>query len=138
MTGFEIFWPPAAHALLVFVLYGLLGWRRARAVRAGGVELEAFRENRGEPAESLVVKNSIANQFELPVLFHTVCILMYITESDNIATLGLAWLFVASRYAHAYVHITSNRLSHRSLLFALGFVLLVILWVWLAVWMALS
>lgn len=138
MTGFEIFWPSVAHAVLVFILYGLLGWRRHRAVRAGLVDQQAFRENRSEPAESLVVKNNLANQFELPVLFHVVCVLLYITESDNIATLGLAWLFVVSRYAHAYVHVTSNRLAYRSPLFGIGFVLLAILWIWLGAWMALS
>lgn len=136
MTGYEIFWPPVAHAILVFILYGLLGYRRALAVKAGRVDRSDFRENRGEPSESLAVKNCLANQFELPVLFHTVCVLFYMTESDNIVTLALASLFVLTRYAHAYVHVTSNNLAHRSPLFALGFLLVVAMWIWLAVWMA--
>ncbi|MDK1384471.1 MAPEG family protein [Sinorhizobium sp. 8-89] len=138
MTGFEIFWPMVAHALLVFALYALLSARRVSLVRTGKVEASQFRENRHEPAESLVVRNSIANQFELPVLFHICCVLLYITEADNLVSLGLAWLFVALRYVHAAVHVTSNRLRYRRPLFITGFVTLLAMWGWLCVWMATS
>lgn len=97
-----------------------------------------FRENRDEPGESLIVRNSIANQFELPVLFHLCCVLLYLTEADNLLSLGLAWLFVALRYAHAFIHVTSNRLRYRQPLFMAGFLVLVAMWTWLSVWMAMS
>lgn len=138
MTGFEIFWPIVAHVLLVFVLYALLSFRRMRLVRAGKVHAAQFRENRDEPSESLVVNNSIANQFELPVLFYVCCVLLYITEADNIVSLALAWLFVALRCVHAFVHVTSNRIRHRRPLFMAGVATLFLMWTWLAVWMAMS
>ncbi|MGH6805799.1 MAG: MAPEG family protein [Ensifer adhaerens] len=138
MTGFEIFWPMVAHVLLVFVLYALLSIRRVGLVRAGKVQVSQFRENRDEPGESLVVRNSIANQFELPVLFHVCCVLLYITEADNIVSLALAWLFVASRYLHAFVHVTSNRIRYRRPLFMAGVATLGGMWIWLSVWMAMS
>ncbi|OOG66569.1 MAPEG family protein [Sinorhizobium sp. A49] len=136
MTGFEIFWPMVAHVLLVFVLYALLSFRRVGLVKAGKVQVSQFRENREEPGESLVVRNSIANQFELPVLFHVCCVLLYITEADNIVSLVLAWLFIASRYLHAFVHVTSNRIRYRRPLFMAGFATLGGMWIWLSVWMA--
>jgi hypothetical protein len=136
MTGFEIFWPMVAHVLLVFVLYALLSYRRVGLVKAGKVQVSQFRENREEPGESLVVRNSIANQFELPVLFHVCCVLLYITEADNIVSLVLAWLFIASRYLHAFVHVTSNRIRYRRPLFMAGFATLGGMWIWLSVWMA--
>ncbi len=136
MTGFEIFWPLVAHVLLVFVLYALLSFRRVGLVRAGKVQVSQFRENRDEPTESLVVRNSIANQFELPVLFHICCVLLYITEADNIVSLLLAWLFVASRYLHAFVHVTSNRIRYRRPIFMAGVAALGGMWIWLALWMA--
>lgn len=140
MTGYEIFWPMVAHVVLVFILYGLLGLRRSAMVKAGRANRSQFRENqaRDEPAESLVVRNSIANQFELPVLFYACCVALYMAEADNLPTVILAWLFVASRYAHAYVHVTSNNLRYRGPLFASGFAILFFMWLWLAVWMALS
>ncbi|MCG5479942.1 MAG: MAPEG family protein [Ensifer alkalisoli] len=138
MTGFEIFWPVLAHVALIFSLYAPLSRRRVALVRAGKVEASQFRENREEPGESLVVRNSIANQFELPVLFYVCCVLLYVTEGDNLAAVGLAWLFVALRYAHAFVHVTSNRLKFRRPLFMACFVTLVALWAWLATWMAMN
>ncbi|PLU01366.1 MAPEG family protein [Sinorhizobium medicae] len=138
MTGFEIFWPMVAHVALVFALYALLSARRVALVKAGKIEASVFRKNRDEPDESLVVRNSIANQFELPVLFHLCCVLLYVTEADNILSLGLAWLFVALRYAHAVIHVTGNRLRYRRPLFMAGFLVLVAMWTWLSVWMAMS
>jgi hypothetical protein len=138
MTGYEMFWPLLAHAVLVFILYGLLSIRRSAGVKAGKIQKEQFRENRDEPAESLVVRNSIANQFELPVLFYAVSIVLFITEADNLPAVILAWIFVVSRYAHAFVHVTSNNLRYRSPLFALGFLVVVAMWGWLGIWMAFS
>lgn len=140
MTGYEMFWPMVAHAVLVFILYALLGWRRRILVQAGRIRISQFRENHAadEPAESLVVRNSIANQFELPLLFHACCIVLYVTQADNLPAVILAWIFVATRYAHAFVHVTSNNLRYRSPLFALGFVVLAGMWVWLGIWLAFS
>jgi hypothetical protein len=135
MTGYEMFWPIIAHATLVYILYALLGYRRKKMVKAGKVRVSDYRENRSEPPESLFVKNSIANQYELPMLFYACCVLLYMTEADNLIAVVLAWIFVALRYAHAYVHVTSNRIRYRSPLFAAGYVVLGVMWVWLAVWM---
>ena len=131
-------WPVIAHVALVFCLYLLLSMRRMRAVREGRARPEQFRENREEPAESLVVKNALANQFELPVLFYAVSILLYLVDADNPATVAGGWLFVALRYAHAYVHVTSNRLRYRRPLFIAGLAVLFLLWIWLGVWLALT
>ena len=131
-------WPMIAHVALVFCLYWMLSKKRVAAVRSGRVEAAQFRENLQEPAESLLVNNNIKNQFELPVLFHVVCLVLYVTTADNWGTVALSWLFVASRFAHAYVHVTSNRLRYRRPLFMLGFFTLVALWVWQAVWLALN
>ncbi|WP_119254398.1 MAPEG family protein [Shinella zoogloeoides] len=131
-------WPMIAHAALIFGLYILLSTRRVGAVRDGRAKAEQFRENRDEPAESLVVKNAIANQFELPVLFYAVSILLYLVDADNPVTVVGGWLFVALRYAHAYVHVTSNRLRYRRPLFIASLLVAMMLWLWLAVWLALT
>lgn len=131
-------WPMVAHAALVFGLYFLLSSKRVGAVREGRVKAEQFKENREEPLESLLVRNNLKNQFELPVLFHVVCIVLYMTTADNVVTVALAWVFVLSRYLHSYVHLTSNRLRHRRPIWIFGYFILVALWVWLAVWLALN
>jgi len=140
VTGYEMFWPMVAHAVLVFILYALLGWRRRVVVRAGRIQPAQFRENHAanEPAESLAVRNSLANQFELPLLFHVCCIVLYTTQADNLLSVILAWIFVVTRYAHAFVHVTSNDLRYRSPLFTLGFLALAGMWAWLGIWLAFS
>jgi hypothetical protein len=50
--------------------------------------------------------------------------------------LVVAWLFVASRYLHALVHVTSNRLMVRQRLFSLGFIFNLVLWVLFAIHIA--
>lgn len=137
MTGFEMFWPLVAHAFLVFCLYALLVVRRAAVVRAGKVERIAFRENLAEPEESRVVNKAIANQFELPVIFYAVSVLLFMTEADNIVAVVLAWFFVAARYLQVAMHLTGN-LPLRRLSFMLGFVSVFLLWLWLVAWMATS
>lgn len=131
-----ILWPMIAHAALVFAIYFLLGVRRKAAVQSGGASPARFRDNRDEPAESLLARNNLANQFELPVLFHAVCLALYATAGANWIAVTLAWIFVATRYIHAFVHVTSNDLRLRSPAFAAGFIVLALMWGWLALHLA--
>ena len=132
MTQTGIFWPMMAHVVLVYAVYVLIGMRRKRAVENGSAKVSQFRENRDEPPESLFVRNNLANQFELPVLFHAACLALFVTGHASALAIGLAWVFVLSRYAHAYVHVTSNRIRYRQPLFAVGFLGLGLMWLMLA------
>lgn len=133
-----MFWPMIAHVFLVFLLYGLLIIRRNKYTFKDRESAIKLRDHGEEAHESRLVNRNIANQFELPVLFHIACLLLYITDADNVVTVVLAWLFVLSRYVHSYVHVTSNRLRQRRALFGIGFALVVCLWAWLAIWLALE
>ncbi|MCO5156448.1 MAG: MAPEG family protein [Aquamicrobium sp.] len=128
MTQTAIFWPMIAHVALIVILYALLGQRRAAAVKAGKAKISQFRENLNEPEDSLFVRNCLSNQFELPVLFHIVCLALHVTGGDGAWAVALAWLFVLSRYAHAAIHVTSNRIRHRQPAFIAGFAVLIVLW----------
>ncbi|MEN3147193.1 MAPEG family protein [Neorhizobium sp. IRAMC:178] len=131
-------WPMIAHAALVFFLYWLLSKKRSMAVKSGSAKAGQFRENREEPPESLAVHNNLKNQFELPVLFYAVCLMLYVSTADNWGSVALAWVFVLSRYVHSYVHLTSNRLRYRRPIFILGFFAVMAMWAWLAIWLVLN
>lgn len=133
MNQTAIFWPMIGHVALVVVLYAMLGLRRKAAVEAGSAKISQFRENQIEPAESLFVRNAIANQFELPVLFHVVCLALYATGGAGAAAVVLAWVFTLSRYVHSFIHVTSNRIRFRQPAFMLGFAVVLVLWAILAV-----
>ena len=132
-SGAAIFWPMIAHVVLVVALYALLAIRRGAAVKAGQAKVSQFRENLNEPQTSLFVKNSLASQFELPVLFYIACLSLHVTGGDGWLAVVLAWLFTLSRYAHAFIHVTTNRIRQRQPAFTAGFVALIGLWVVFAV-----
>lgn len=128
-----IFWPVIAHVVMVFAIYGQLFARRVGAVKAGRASLAAFRENREEPAESVIIRNSLQNQFESPTLFYIACIALFVTGHATIYPVLLAWAWVISRLAHAYIHVTTNRLRQRFPAFVAGVAILALMWLWLAV-----
>lgn len=132
MSGNAIFWPMLVQVAIVYVIYGLLSRRRVRAIKAGSARTSQFRENEAEPPESLFARNSLTNQFELPVLFFAACLSLYVTDAASTVPVVLAWLFALSRVVHAWIHVTTNRIRYRRPAFALGYFVLGAMWVWLA------
>lgn len=128
MSQTAIFWPMIAHVALVYAVYLLVSNRRVGAVKAGRADAGVFRERRAEPDESVTAVNNLANQFELPVLFHAVCLCFFVTQGVSGLVLALAWVFVVSRYLHAFVHVGGNRLRHRRPAFIAGFLVLALMW----------
>ena len=131
MNQTAILWPMLAQVLLVYLVYLVLGVRRYGAIRTGAAKPQQFKLRSTEPEPSVTAANNVANQFELPVLFYAACLSYVVTDKVTAVPLVLAWLFVASRYAHAFVHVTTNKLFWRSRAFQLGWLLLLILWLWL-------
>ena len=68
------------------------------------------------------------NQFELPVLFYLLGILSVLTRQADLFFVVAAWIFVATRVLHAFVHLTSNRLALRGPFFIVGAFVLTIMW----------
>jgi len=116
-----IFLPMLGHILLVLWMYIHLGRVKFKAKKEGLVDVKrASLHNDGWPENVLQVVNNVKNQFELPSLFHIICIIFFLTQSVNLAVFGLATLFCVSRYAHAYVHVTSNYVPIRLRFFIIG------------------
>ncbi|MER2535827.1 MAG: MAPEG family protein [Rhizobiaceae bacterium] len=136
MNETAILWPLLAQVALTYVVYAVLGYRRREAVLRHGASPDNFRLRTTEPESSATVANNLSNQYELPVLFYVVCLGLYVTQGVSAVTLLLAWLFVLARIAHAFIHLTSNRVSRRGLAFAVGYVLLGVLWLWFALHVA--
>jgi hypothetical protein len=125
MSSNHIFWPVLAQVLLTLVMFIVLGARKAKAIKAGKVNREqAALDNRVWPEYVVKVSNNIANQFEVPMLFYILCVVLYSINAAGTVAIVLAWLFVASRYAHAWVHVGSNYVPVRMPLFMVGCVVL--------------
>ena len=132
MSNTAIFWPLIIQTGLIYAIYLIASGRRQRAVRAGKVRAAEFKVPMIEPEPSATAIRNLINQFELPFLFYVVCVVLYMVNGVNYPVLFLAWVFVASRICHSYVHITSNDVRKRRPLFILGYVVNAMLWLWLA------
>lgn len=139
----SIFLPMLANMLIVLVLYYLLGLRKKRACREGTVD-DSRRALHADawPDYVMQVNNCIRNQFELPVLFYVVSMILWALNAVNLWVLVAAWAFVLLRFSHAYVHVGSNFLPLRRRLFSFATLVMVGLWVialgrWFMAWVAL-
>lgn len=133
-----LFWPMFAMAALTFLV-----WLRMFQTRVG--EMKRRRIHPQSVAQSAqmaqMVEDSRAadnfrNLFELPVLFYAAMLLSMHAGIESTAMLVLAWVFVALRALHSYIHCTYNRVMDRFKAYVLsGFVLWTIwgllVWNWL-------
>jgi hypothetical protein len=73
------------------------------------------------------------NLLELPVLFYVVCLLMLTTGSFDSVQVSLAWVFVMTRYVHAFIYIGFNYVPLRFAAFLTGVIALAVIWTRFAV-----
>ena len=121
MKGDLIFWPVLVMVLLTLLIYVRLIKVKIREMRAGKVDMARRGLHEDAWGEAVLqINNNIRNQFELPVLFYVVCGVLWALEAVGILALVAAWLFVISRVAHAWVHLTSNYIPNRRRFFTAG------------------
>jgi hypothetical protein len=109
MSDFTFLLPVFVQVALTFALLFRMGRMRTRAISRGEVKIRDIAL--GQPAwPEAIIKAARAfhNQLETPPLFYAWAAFTLITHKMDWLGLGLAWLFVAVRMVHAYVHSTSN------------------------------
>ncbi len=133
-------YPMFAMVVLTAVVLATLFRSRVGAVRQGLVSTTYFRVYQGEvePESSAKPARHFANLFEAPVLFYVVCLAAMITQFTGVAMQALAWLYVAARIAHAYVHLGGNRLKNRIRVYFFSWFVLLTMWVYLVAGVAMS
>ena len=122
--------PLFVEVILTFALLFWAGALRSGDLRSQTVQPEdiALRQLNW-PQRTAQVSNAYSNQTELPTLFYILTLLAYFTHHAGILFVVLAWVFVIFRLLHAYVHVTSNIVNLRGMLFGLGSVVLAVMWV---------
>lgn len=122
--------PALAQVALTFIILLELGRRRLGALRRGDARIPDVAL--GQPAwpeAALQCANSFRNQFEIPVLFYVLTGFAHIAGKADYLFVVLAWIFVVSRIVHAGVHITSNDVKTRFLVFVFGVAVLILMWI---------
>ena len=109
MNNNLIFLPVLLQVMLTLGLYIYLAAAKSRAVKLGQIneERRVLYED-AWPESVQKINNAIRNQFEVLVLFYVLVSVFWSVGMVNAFTYLLAWLFVLSRLAHAYVHTGSN------------------------------
>ena len=118
---------------LALGLLWYLGTIRIPMVMKGEVRVDDIALDRNAwPARERQASNAFDNQFQLPVLF-CVGALLALYFGPTIFEVLLAWLFVVTRYVHAYVHVTDNHVVRRFAAYFAGLLILCVLWLDLVV-----
>jgi hypothetical protein len=116
----------------VALTFGLLFWMaRARigALKRGETKMaDVALGQMNWPPRAQQISNSYLSQFQVPVLFYVLTILVIITRHADFLFVVLAWLFVLTRLLHVYIHTGSNYVRHRFNAFAAGVFILAAMW----------
>jgi hypothetical protein len=126
--------PVFVEVALTFVLMFWMARARVTAVSGGECKIKdiALRQPNW-PVTVTQIGNAYHNQLELPLLFYVLTIFAYLTKLADLLFIVMAWLFVLSRLAHAYVFVTDNNVPRRFRAFAVGVFTLLAMWIIFAV-----
>jgi hypothetical protein len=122
--------PLLVQVALTFALLLRLAALRTRALARKEVRPRDIALGQKAWPEALQqIANAFENQFELPVLFYLITVLAVIAHKDDLLFVILAWIFVASRLVHAFIHTGSNIVRLRGAAYGIGMLVLVAMWV---------
>lgn len=116
-----ILWPLLAHLGIVFFLYAWLTVARMSAVKAGETEYSCFVLGRDEPLHVARITRNLANQFELPMVFYALVILLIALGQVTVFDIAAAWVFVAGRVVHTLVQTLTDNVVLRGRVFMINF-----------------
>jgi hypothetical protein len=103
---------------------------RFAAARAGRVDPRFYKvfKGEGEPPELAAASRNVANLTEMPTLFYAGTAIAFAAGEAGTLLVALGWAYVALRFAHTAVHVTSNRVLWRFRAFLASWVVLVAFW----------
>ena len=129
MQNTLIIYPAIFMIFLTLFLYTKNYLDNVKAKKNKSIKFSYFKIYQGEVPEYVAVsRQTLKNQFELPLFFYFLISLILIFDIVTIVDLVFAWLFVIARYIHCYIRLTSNYVPNRAIIFLLGLFLLIIWW----------
>ena len=127
---YVLIYPMFALVVLTFVVGAITLITRINAVRSGKLDARYFKTyNVGVPTDAVTkTQRHFSNLFEVPVLFYSGCLAAMMVGAGGTWPQTWAWLFVAARASHAWIHIGRNKIYPRMASFLFGFVCVMALW----------
>jgi len=127
--------PVIALVLLTAVVWIRLYVERIRELRQRRIDPQALATSAaaGQTMQRVQASDNFKNLFEVPVLFYALCAVLISAQQVSAFFVIGAWVYVALRYVHSFIHLTYNRVMHRFTVYVLSTVILFVLWGVLAV-----
>jgi len=139
MQPTAILFPVFVQVALTFYLQLWMGFERVGALRRRELRIaDIALGQRVWPVRATQVANAFHNQFELPVLLYVLVAFALITSRIDAVLVGLAWVFVALRLWHAFIHTTHNNVPRRFYVYLAGALVLMAMWAYFAVQLILA
>jgi hypothetical protein len=125
-----IFWPLIAQVVLVAIVAVRMYVVRVGEIRAQHIDPQSMATSRiaAQALQNVAAADNFRNLFEVPVLFFAVCAALAITDSVTPLQLVLAWLYVALRAVHSFIHVTYNRVMHRFAVYVASTICVFLMW----------
>ena len=122
--------PPTALVLLTGFVWLRLGSDRLSELRTRRIHPQqvATSKQMGEALQNVQSADHFRNLFEVPVLFYALCAFLAVTKLTTLFLLACAWGYVVLRAAHAYIHLTSNKVVRRFQAFVASTLVLYVMW----------
>jgi hypothetical protein len=116
-------------ALTFALMFGMMALRSSSLLRGETRYADIAMREPNWPTRATQFAYAFSNQFELPVLFYVLTILVIATRHADLLFVLLAWVFVALRVLQALVHVAHNNVRQRGALYGAGALVLVVMWV---------
>jgi hypothetical protein len=110
-----------AHIGWVAMLYAWLTVARMQAVARGEIERSCFVLGRDEPIAVARITRNLANQFEWPVIFYALVVLLVALGKVTLIDVVAAWVFVFGRVVHTLVQTLTDNVPLRGQVFMINF-----------------
>jgi len=129
MSVTSLLLPVFVQVALTFALMCWMAKERRQALRTGEVKpRDVSLRQPNWPVRVTQIANCYHNQLELPVLFYVLVAFILVTRTNDAVFVVLAWVFVAARIVHAYVHTGSNYVPKRFAAQSVAVVTLAVMW----------
>ena len=122
--------PVFALVLLTFAVAVRMLLARIGELKRRRIRLQSLATSKGlNELECVAIADNFRNLFEMPVLFYLLAVLLMITGQQGPLFVGAAWLYVALRAVHSWIHCGYNRVRHRFYAFAASVLVLAAMWI---------
>ena len=128
MTIQMVLLPVFVQVALTFGLLLWMAYTRRSSLSRGETKIRDIALGQSAwPDRPMQISNCYDSQFQIPLLFYVLVVLAWMTKQADLIFVVMAWIFVLSRLAHAYIHTGSNHVPTRFRAFAFGMLVLLLM-----------